>query len=109
MRPTPQAAAALAAAPAYLVLDLGSVRGLDATGARTMGVVHMDLAQHGVVLVVTGADHQGIRPLLLAHGVPLPPQPMHWPPEPAQAHAAGAGVGRVGQEAGILASDPRLS
>lgn len=68
-----QAAAALAAAPAYLVLDLGSVRGLDATGARTMGVVHMDLAQHGVVLVVTGADHQGIRPLLLAHGVPLPP------------------------------------
>lgn len=35
-----QAVAALAAAPAYLVLDLTHLRGLDATGARTMGVVH---------------------------------------------------------------------
>ncbi|KAL4426414.1 hypothetical protein ABPG77_004708 [Micractinium sp. CCAP 211/92] len=53
-----------------------------------MGVVHMDLAQHGVVLVVTGADHHGIRPLMAAHGVPLPPQPLRWPPEPAQARGA---------------------
>lgn len=41
---------------------------------------HSDLAQHGVVLVVTGA-RPSIRPLLLAHGVPLPPAPLHWPPE----------------------------
>ncbi len=92
-RALPQAVAALTAAPSYLVLDLGSVRGLDATGARTMGVVHMDLAQHGVVLVVTGADHHGIRPLMAAHGVPLPPQPLRWPPEPAQARGAGGAGG----------------
>lgn len=35
-----QAVAALSVAPAYLVLDFSHVRGLDATGARTMGVVH---------------------------------------------------------------------
>lgn len=35
-----QAVAALAVAPAYLALDLSHVQGLDATGARTMGVVH---------------------------------------------------------------------
>ena len=48
-----------------------------------------DLAQHGVILVVTAADHHGIRPLLLAHGVPLPPAPMHWPPEMAQPQTTG--------------------
>lgn len=36
----PQAVAAVSVAPAYLVLDFEHVRGLDATGARTMGVVH---------------------------------------------------------------------
>lgn len=52
-----------------------------------------DLAQHGVVLVVTGAA-PSIRPLLLAHGVPLPPAPLSWPPEmeapqPAGGHVCG--------------------
>lgn len=130
-----QAVAALAVAPAYLVLDLSHVQGLDATGARTMGVVHRwarwggagradwwcvmgraalgtawatvwrkgcssattlthgpcparsDLSQQGVVLVVTGAS-PAIRPLLLAHGVPLPPAPLSWPPEVAAPPAA---------------------
>ena len=36
----PQAVAAVSVAPAYLVLDFEHVRGLAATGARTMGVVH---------------------------------------------------------------------
>lgn len=51
------------------------------------------------MLVVTGADHHGIRPLMLAHAMPLPPQPLHWPPEvqpPRQLQPAGAkGRGRV--------------
>lgn len=49
--------------------------------------------QHGVVLVVTGADHHGIRPLLLAHGLPLPPQPLYWPLELEQPTTAGVCVG----------------
>ena len=162
-----QAVAALTAAPAYLVLDFAHVRGLDATGARTMGVVHRhamlllaaaclparlpaclpagcaallslspitapllpahnappsascplslpppcsDLAAQGVVLVVTGADHHEIRPLMLAHGVPLPPQPLHWPPEvpppPSQQRPAGAQEGTEGE--GQIEGRPRV-
>lgn len=47
-----------------------------------------DLAQHGVVLVVTGAG-PSIRPLLLAHGVPLPPALLSWPPEMEAPEPAG--------------------
>jgi hypothetical protein len=48
-----------------------------------------DLVQHGVVMVVAGADHHGIRPLLLAHGLPLPPSALYWPLELAQPAAGG--------------------
>lgn len=51
-----------------------------------------DLAQHGVVLVVTGAA-PSMRPLLLAHGVPLPPAPLDWPPEMEAPQAAGREAG----------------
>ena len=43
--------AALTAAPAYLVLDFAHVRGLDATGARTMGVVHRQASTAALLLV----------------------------------------------------------
>ncbi|KAL4859503.1 putative vacuolar membrane protein [Chlorella vulgaris] len=105
-----QAVAALRASPAYLVLDFGAVRGLDATGARTMGMVYSDLMQQGVVLVVTGADHHGIRSLLVAHGLPLPPHPLYWPLELEQPEGVlltGSGHGSVGGGGG--GSSPPLS
>lgn len=105
-----QAVAALRASPAYLVLDFGAVRGLDATGARTMGMVYSDLMQQGVVLVVAGADHHGIRPLLVAHGLPLPPHPLYWPLELEQPEGVlltGSGHGSVGGGGG--GSSPPLS
>jgi SulP family sulfate permease len=84
--------AALAAAPAYLLLDFSGVRGLDATGARTMGTLYAELAQQGVTLVLAGASHHKMRPLLAAHGLPLSPAPYRWPPELAGPGSAGEGL-----------------
>ncbi|PRW58874.1 sulfate transporter [Chlorella sorokiniana] len=67
---------ASAAAPRFLLLDLSSVKGIDATAARTLASLLRDLGQLDIAPVVTGATHRpSIRPLLLAHGAPLPPEP----------------------------------
>eukprot|EP00887_Chlorella_sp_A99_P004621 scaffold4.g4621.t1 len=73
---------AAAAAPRFFLLDFTHARGLDATGARTLGVLLRDLQALGITAIVTGADHHAIRQLLRGHGAPLSPAPPPPPPPP---------------------------
>lgn len=70
---------ALHAAPRFLVLDFTAARGLDATGARTFGVLCRDLLALGVIPLLSCSEHDGIASLLSAHGVDA--ARVKWPPE----------------------------
>lgn len=75
-----QAVAAVSVAPAYLVLDFLHVRGLDATGARTMGVVHRQVAMGAFLSPARGPSRAFWKPgtcpsQLLTLVMPLCPSP----------------------------------
>eukprot|EP00887_Chlorella_sp_A99_P005390 scaffold1.g5390.t1 len=108
------AAAALAAAPKFLVLDftqaglvdsLFDVRGIDATGARTFKGVTRELSLLGITAVIANAGCHGIRELLLAHGVPLHLQVCYnlsWPPAAPPPPPAAGGLPPGGGSAASL-------
>jgi hypothetical protein len=66
-----------------------------------------------VVLVLAGLDHHRMRPLLAAHGLPLPAAPLHWPPElaapptPAQDSPGSVRGSRAGSAQGADALGPQ--
>ncbi|GAB4817875.1 hypothetical protein N2152v2_004921 [Parachlorella kessleri] len=97
-----QAQEALARAPRYMLLDFTHATGLDATGARTFGILCRDLLELGITPLVTGIQETNAnarRELLEAHGVPLkrkrwpPPLPSPLGSTEAAAAAAEAGLG----------------
>lgn len=61
--------AAISDSPLVIIVDMRLVKGLDATAARTMGVIRRSLAAEGINMFIANLDdHQkGIRKLLEAH------------------------------------------
>jgi STAS domain len=64
------AAAAVADARRFLLLDLRRVTGIDATAASAFAMLRRSLENRGVTMLLTGvAGHEGVRRMLVANGV----------------------------------------
>jgi hypothetical protein len=64
------AAAAVASARRFLLLDLRRVTGIDATTASSFALLRRTLDSRGVTMVLTGVDASGgVQRMLLANGV----------------------------------------
>ncbi|KAG2444838.1 hypothetical protein HXX76_001579 [Chlamydomonas incerta] len=117
-----RAAQAVAQAPVVLILDFGSVTGLDSTAARTFATLVTTLASQRVNVIFANlsrpAAHDPMRQLLGANGLPL--RPFLAAPAGAKAAAAaangaaaegahaGAGSGEGGKAAPTEAESPLL-
>jgi hypothetical protein len=78
----PALAAARAVAPAFLLLDFGRVRGMDATAAASFAALARRCAGAGVTLVVCGLRSKRAARLLSGHGFHLAPAAAGAPPPP---------------------------
>jgi hypothetical protein len=64
------AAAAVASARRFLLLDLRRVTGIDATTASSFAMLRRTLESRGVTMVLTGVDARGgVQNMLMANGV----------------------------------------
>ncbi|GLI60655.1 hypothetical protein VaNZ11_002855 [Volvox africanus] len=68
-----RAAAAISHAPIVLILDFGSVTGMDSTAARTFATLISTLASQNVNVIFTNLRRPDSRNLLEANGLPLRP------------------------------------
>ncbi|GIL91039.1 hypothetical protein Vretimale_9478 [Volvox reticuliferus] len=68
-----RAAAAISHAPIVLILDFGSVSGMDSTAARTFATLVSTLASQNVNAIFTNLRRPDSRKLLEANGLPLRP------------------------------------
>ena len=75
-------AAARAAVPAFLLLDFGRCKGLDATAAASFAGLARRCASAGVTLVVCGLRSRRAARLLAGHGFSLAPAAALSPPPP---------------------------
>ncbi|EFJ45005.1 hypothetical protein VOLCADRAFT_94701 [Volvox carteri f. nagariensis] len=100
-----RAAAAISHAPIVLILDFGSVSGMDSTAARTFATLVTTLASQHVNVIFTNLGRSDFRKLLQANGLPLRPYTLPPPPSPSPDSARGtqspatAGHGGSGGEA----------
>ncbi|GLC59516.1 hypothetical protein PLESTB_001495700 [Pleodorina starrii] len=90
-----RAAAAISHAPIVLILDFGSVSGLDSTAARTFATLVSTLASQHVNVIFTDVRRADSRQLLEANGLSLRPYVLP-PPGPAAAAAVRAASGGLG-------------
>ncbi|KAG2448594.1 hypothetical protein HYH02_006485 [Chlamydomonas schloesseri] len=101
-----RAAQAVAQAPVVLILDFGSVTGLDSTAARTFATLVTTLASQRVNVIFANlsrpAAHDAMRQLLGANGLPLRPFVAAAAAAPA---GAGAGSGAAAAANGVAAAE----